>query len=35
MKVAREVDKYFTDLARIMPSNKNVELDGRDGFKCF
>ena len=35
MKVAREVDKYFTDLARIMPSNKNVELGGRDGFKFF
>ena len=35
MQVSREVDKFFMDLARHMPSNKNVELGGRDGFKFF
>ena len=35
MQVSREVDKFFIDLARQMPSNKNVELGGRDGFKFF
>jgi hypothetical protein len=34
-KVCREVDAFFLDLASIMPSNKNVELGGRDGFKFF
>ncbi len=33
--MSREVDKFFIDLARQMPSNKNVELGGRDGFKFF
>ena len=33
--MSREVDKFFIELARKMPSNKNVELGGRDGFKFF
>jgi hypothetical protein len=35
VKVAREIDDFFISLARTMPSNKNVELGGRDGFKFF
>jgi hypothetical protein len=35
IKVCRAVDDFFIDLARKMPSNKNVELGGRDGFKFF
>ena len=35
MKVCRKVDDFFLALARQMPSNKNVELGGRDGFKLF
>ena len=34
-KVCREVDDFFIGLATKMPSNKNVELGGRDGFKYF
>jgi hypothetical protein len=35
-KVCREVDDFVLDLASKMPSNKNVQLGGRDGFKfCF
>jgi hypothetical protein len=34
-KVCTEVDDFFLDLASKMPSNKNVELAGRDGFKFF
>jgi hypothetical protein len=34
-KVCREVDDFFLDLASKMPSNKNVQLGGRDGFKFF
>jgi hypothetical protein len=34
-KVCREVDEFFIGLATKMPSNKNVELGGRDGFKYF
>ena len=33
--VCREVDNFFIGLATQMPSNKNVELGGRDGFKFF
>ena len=33
--VCREVDVFFIGLAKNMPSNKNVELGGRDGFKFF
>ena len=35
IKVARAIDEFFISLARSMPSNKNVELGGRDGFKFF
>ena len=35
IKVARAIDEFFISLARRMPSNKNVELGGRDGFKFF
>jgi hypothetical protein len=35
IKVARDIDEFFISLARRMPSNKNVELGGRDGFKFF
>jgi hypothetical protein len=35
VKVCRKVDDFFLALARQMPSNKNVELGGRDGFKLF
>ena len=35
VKVAREIDDFFISLAKTMPSNKNVELGGRDGFKFF
>ncbi len=35
IKVSREIDKFFIALARHIPSNKNVELGGRDGFKFF
>ena len=35
MKVCRKFDDFFLALARQMPSNKNVELGGRDGFKLF
>jgi hypothetical protein len=34
-KVCREVDDFFIGLSTKMPSNKNVELGGRDGFKYF
>jgi hypothetical protein len=34
-KVCREVDDFFIGLATKMPSNKNIELGGRDGFKYF
>jgi hypothetical protein len=33
--VCREVDDFFIGLSTSMPSNKNVELGGRDGFKFF
>jgi hypothetical protein len=33
--VCRKVDDFFIGLATQMPSNKNVELGGRDGFKFF
>jgi hypothetical protein len=33
--VCREVDDFFIGLATKMPSNKNVELGGRDDFKFF
>jgi hypothetical protein len=32
-KVCREVDAFFTNIAAVMPSSKNVELGGRDGTK--
>ena len=35
MKVCRLVDKFVTKVAATCPSNKNVELGGRDGFKLF
>jgi len=34
-KVCRLVDEFVTKLAATCPSNKNVELGGRDGFKLF
>jgi hypothetical protein len=33
--VCRVVDALFIEVAKKMPSNKNVELGGRDGFKFF
>jgi hypothetical protein len=33
--VCRKVDDFFIGLATQMPSNKNVQLSGRDGFKFF
>jgi hypothetical protein len=33
--VCRRVDDFFIGLATQMPSNKNVLLSGRDGFKFF
>ena len=35
LKICREVDNFVLALAAACPSNKNVELGGRDGFKLF
>jgi hypothetical protein len=35
LQVCREVDDFFINTARNMPSNKNQEIGGRDGVKFF
>jgi hypothetical protein len=34
-QVKRLLDKFVTNVAEACPTNKNVELGGRDGFKLF
>ena len=33
--MCREIDAFFMTVARETPTNKNVELGGRDGCKLF